>query len=161
MRTSLLDVPWGALLLVVAVGLSADAACRLASRGLPAESGGDRLARALLAGVLLAVSSVAALGFAGVLGRPAILALAIAVFVACRQLPPPAAFRVRWPRAARRPLVLTLLLVAIDLVALLPASPVDWDAASYHLYLPARWLQEGRIFHLPTVFGDNAAAFGR
>ena len=115
--------------------------------------------RTVLAGVLLVVSSVAVLGFAGVLGRPALLALAAAVFVACRRLPSPPASRVRWPRAARWPALLTLLLVAIDLVAQLPVSPVDWDAVTYHLYLPARWLQEGRIFHVPTVFGDNAAAF--
>jgi hypothetical protein len=30
---------------------------------------------------------------------------------------------------------------------------------TYHLYFPARWIQAAAIEHIPTVFGDNAAAF--
>ncbi len=155
-----LDIPWGTLLLAAAVWLTAGAAYRLAPRILPVASDGERYLRSLLVAVLLAVSTVAALGFAGALYPVAILAVAAAVFVACRRLPAPeVSARRAWPRGVLGPAILTLLLVACDLAAQLPASPVDWDAATYHLYLPARWLQEGHIFHLPTVFGDNAAAF--
>lgn len=42
---------------------------------------------------------------------------------------------------------------------MLPLTPNSWDAMTYHLYLPLRFVQEGRIFHIPTVFGDNAAAY--
>lgn len=45
----------------------------------------------------------------------------------------------------------------ISAFVLLP--PVDWDAMTYHLYIPCRWIRDGACFHVPTVFGDNAAAF--
>lgn len=41
----------------------------------------------------------------------------------------------------------------------LPLTVSNWDAMTYHLYFPARWIQEGIIFHVPSVFGDNAPAF--
>ncbi len=156
-------VAWGALLLAAAVGLTAGAARRLASRVLPADSSSEGLLRAILAAVVIAVSSVAVLGLAGVLVPAAILAAAALWYLAARALPaaPPSAGTegVPWPRAIRWPAVLTGLLVALDVAAFLPASPVDWDAATYHLHLPGRWLQEGRLFHVPTPFSDNAAAF--
>lgn len=45
------------------------------------------------------------------------------------------------------------------LAVYLPLCPAEWDAMTYHLYIPCRWVQEGMIFHIPTAFGDNAAAF--
>lgn len=63
------------------------------------------------------------------------------------------------PRELYLPLTLTLGVLYVDLLVFWPAPPFDWDAMTYHLYLPARWLQEGRWHHVPTVFGDNAAAF--
>ena len=152
-------MPLGALLLALAAWLVADAARRLAPRVLPAAAGrAEELLRMLLVAVLMAVSAAAVLGLAGVLYAVAILVLYVYFF---QRLPTPVTVEggapvppeIRWPAA------LTLLLLAADLLAYLPASPVDWDAATYHLYLPARWLQEGRLFHMPTPFGDNAAAF--
>ncbi len=55
------------------------------------------------------------------------------------------------------------LLAGIVLIAgltlFLPFTPGQWDALTYHLFIPTRWVQEGMIFHVPTVFGDPAAAF--
>ena len=159
-----LDVPWGVVLLAVAAGLTLGTARRLVALGLPVEeSRSEELLRRLLVVVLITISSVAVLGFAGVLSAVAILMVAVLLYLGSRRLPEmapvPSQGGARWPRSIRWPAILTSVLVVFDLASYLPASPVDWDAATYHLHLPARWLQEGRIFHLPTVFGDNAAAF--
>jgi 4-amino-4-deoxy-L-arabinose transferase-like glycosyltransferase len=50
-------------------------------------------------------------------------------------------------------------IIVWDLGWRLPAPATAWDALTYHLYMPARWLLEGRLVHVPTVFGDPAAAF--
>ncbi len=159
-----LDVPLGALLCAVAAWLISGAASRLAPRLLPAPgASGEGLLRTMLVAAMMTVSPVAVLGFTGGLSAAALIIVAASIYVACRWPPAPAPVRAEggrsYPSAVRWPLILTLVLVGFDLIAYLPASPVDWDAATYHLFLPARWLQEGRIFHLPTVFGDNAAAF--
>ena len=52
-----------------------------------------------------------------------------------------------------------LLFIVIRLAASLPLTPNDWDAMTYHLFIPLRWMHAGEIFHVPTVFGDNAAAY--
>lgn len=41
----------------------------------------------------------------------------------------------------------------------LPLSPSSWDAMTYHIYIPCRWVQEQMIFHVPTVFSDISSAF--
>ena len=112
----------------------------------------------------LVVALVALLGAAGVLSARALLlgSAGTCVLSLCvRPTPPPAllpesAVRLR---VYRWPLLFALLIVLWDLGLRLPAPPTDWDALTYHLYLPARWLQAGRLFHIPTVFGDPAAAF--
>lgn len=60
-----------------------------------------------------------------------------------------------------------ILLIAIPAIVLnsfiasvnLPLTVTNWDAMTYHLYFPSRWIQDGMIFHVPSVFGDNAPAF--
>ena len=154
-----LRVPVGVLLLALVGWIVFDAARRLAPRYLPAApSRSEAWLRLLLVAVLIAVTAVAVLGLVGVLWPAAILFLYMYLF----QRQPPLAIiegERPVPPELRWLAIPTLLLLAFDLVAYLPASPVDWDAATYHLYLPARWLQAGRLFHVPTVFGDNAAAF--
>ena len=159
-----LAVPWGALLLVAGAGMTVAAARRLAPRLLAgASSNSEAALRLVLIAVWLTTSIVAVLGLVGVLGPVAIFVVAALLYAGVRRWPvssPQGNCGLdSWPRAILWPAILTLLLAVLDLIAQLPASPVDWDAATYHLYLPARWLQEGRIFHVPTVFGDNAAAF--
>ncbi len=158
-----MEILTGVILCAATAGLTVAAARRWAPRLLPAthaDSGEARLRWALVA-VLFVVWPVALWGHAGWLGRGALALTAGLLFLASRALPTPARLSLGESPATgpRWPLLLTVGLVAFDLAAFLPASPVDWDAATYHLYFPARWLQEGRIFHIPTVFGDNAAAF--
>ena len=106
---------------------------------------------------------VAILGFSGLLQPVLLLGLAAGggLWALRDGRGRPFANLPRWavPRQWRLPLWLTGGLFLIDLSVLLPMPPTAWDAMTYHLFLPARWLQDGRIFHIPTVFGDNAAAF--
>jgi hypothetical protein len=37
--------------------------------------------------------------------------------------------------------------------------PVAYDSLTYHLFFPARWLQDGRLSIIPTPFGDQAPAY--
>lgn len=157
-----LDVLAGGLRLSAAVLLLAAAARRWAPRLLPAgpRSFSETFLRVGLIATVFAVSSVAVLGAAGALGGWTLLLASAALYGGALFLPspgrPPAGAgrrRVPWPLAP------ALLVLAVDAVVHLPASPVNWDAMTYHLYFPARWLQEGRLFHVPTVFSDDSAAF--
>lgn len=55
-------------------------------------------------------------------------------------------------------LVLWGLLACIVLLYWAPA-PAERDDLTYHLFFPARWVQEQRVFIVPTPFGDNAPAY--
>jgi len=130
---------------------------------LPSSDSERGLAVGLLAAWLITIL-VAGLGLAGQLG-PNRLLLAVAVlFVASLMLRPerpepllpragPEQLAVLWPVLFAAPILLW------DLGWRLPAPATDWDALTYHLYLPARWLQAEQLTHIPTVFGDPAAAF--
>src|ERR1019366_9929072 len=37
--------------------------------------------------------------------------------------------------------------------------PQAYDSLNYHLYFPARWIQDGRLSIIPTPFGDEAPAY--
>jgi hypothetical protein len=37
--------------------------------------------------------------------------------------------------------------------------PQAYDSLNYHLYFPARWIQDGRLSIVPTPFGDEAPAY--
>ncbi len=50
------------------------------------------------------------------------------------------------------------LLVFVFCVAL-AHPPTEYDSLTYHLFFPARWLQDHRIFIVPTPFGDQAPAY--
>ncbi|MHB9138427.1 MAG: hypothetical protein ACYC4Q_03375, partial [Victivallaceae bacterium] len=52
-----------------------------------------------------------------------------------------------------------LIIIIIGIAIFLPLVPFKWDSLTYHVYMPVRWVQEQMIFHISTVFGDNAAAF--
>ncbi len=159
-----MNVPTGVLLCAAAAWLTLAAARRAAPCLLPSPAGrAEELLRTLLVGVLMIVESTAVLGFGGWLHSAGLVIAGGLFYFACRGLPEPEPASAEadrsWPRELGFPVGLSLVVTVLDLAFFLPASPVDWDAATYHLYLPARWLQEGRIFHIPTVFGDNAAAF--
>ncbi len=110
---------------------------------------------------LCVVLPVAALGLAGILGTFSLILVTGALGLWASRLEEPQSPSIPWQnlRGLGWPLALTALVVGLDLLTHLPSPPVSWDAMTYHLYFPARWLQEGRLFHVPTVFSDNAAAF--
>ncbi len=47
----------------------------------------------------------------------------------------------------------------IAIAGLVQLPPLSYDVLTYHLYIPARWIQENAFIHVPTVFSDNSAAF--
>jgi hypothetical protein len=71
----------------------------------------------------------------------------------------------RLPRARGRRLaetVLLLLLVALCAIVAVRslADPTyEYDALTYHLVFPAKWVQDGAISIVPTWFGDPAPAY--
>ncbi len=120
------------------------------------------LAVGLLAAWIVAVL-VAGLGAVGWLGPNGLL-LGVAVLWAGTRILRPERPTPLLPRAEPGssllwPTLLAVPILLFDLGWRLPAPPTDWDALTYHLYLPARWLEAGRLLHVPTVFGDPAAAF--
>lgn len=85
--------------------------------------------------------------------------LGVLVWIATSRRPFQLPARPAWPLWPPWPLWPSLLLVALQTLVVLPLPPDDWDAMTYHLFLPARWLQEGGFVHVPTVFGDSTPAF--
>ncbi len=175
-----LETLTGGFLLTAAAGWTAAAAGRTGPWLLPtrSRSTAEIFLRAALVATLMIVAPVALLGFVGGLNSAALTLAAAAFYLASRRGPasrgpasrlPPPPSGLRFGASLRPlggdllafgwPAALTAAVVSIDLLVHLPAAPTGWDAATYHLYFPARWLQEGRLFHVPTVFSDNAAAF--
>ncbi len=132
----------------------------------------ERWSRRMVAVALLVLATVAFAGATSRLDRPSLLAASLVLGTGSLLL----GWRRgnRFPRRSeeaeswadvrvspepRIPWIATGAVLALDLLVFWPAPPIDWDAMTYHLYLPARWLQEGSWHHVPTVFGDNAAAF--
>jgi hypothetical protein len=61
-----------------------------------------------------------------------------------------------------RPAILVALVVPVAIfVAVLGVMhpPVEYDSLTYHLFFPARWLQDHRISILQTPFGEQAPAY--
>jgi hypothetical protein len=52
------------------------------------------------------------------------------------------------------------LIVGIVMVLRLYSPLIDHDPLTYQLYFPAQWLREGRLFIVPTPFGDPSQAYG-
>ncbi len=156
----------GSFLLVAAVGLTASAAARCAALLAPTGPAprSELCLRAGVVGTFFVVAPAATLGLLGQLNAGALMLAAVALYLASRGvsasfLPPRTRGETGGWRALRWPALVSALVVALDFLTRLPSPPVAWDAMTYHLYQPARWLQEGGLFHVPTVFSDNAAAF--
>ena len=111
----------------------------------------------LILSCLLLQSETYLCGIAGTLNSSYILLLLFAVYLPLmmKQRPLIPEYQGRMPYLLLPPFILSIAFLAVYL----PLCPVEWDAMTYHLYIPCRWVQEGRIFHIPTVFGDNAPAF--
>ncbi|MEO1085455.1 MAG: hypothetical protein AAFY88_14545, partial [Acidobacteriota bacterium] len=166
-----LDLLVGAALWLLGTAAVVSAAPPLARRLMPRGTWptSELFLRSTLVATSVFVALPAAAGFAGVIHRPALLAGAAAVFAAgvwarrprgaatTRRSSGPSAAGTLW--GPRLPWGLAGAVVALDALLALPKPPSTWDAMTYHLYLPARWLQDGHIFHVPTVFFDNVAAY--
>ena len=100
-------------------------------------------------------------GFTCLLYRESLFILAIGGMIAAKCLLQRYHLEILWPVPVSR--WFWLLPAALILIAgvsiFLPFTPAQWDVMTYHLYVPVRWLQAGRIIHVPTFYGDEAAAF--
>jgi hypothetical protein len=115
------------------------------------------LKTALTVGLGLGILSLEAflVGLAGLFTRPALTGLVLLVLLTVvpalklnRDTCPP---RLHNPeRETGLPLILVGLTVLVNLMFIL-APPVFFDAMTYHLELPSRYLLEGRVFHV----GEN------
>ena len=71
-----------------------------------------------------------------------------------------------WPRFRRpttRPMWLTLAALAAVILATawraLASPTYEYDVLTYHLFVPARWIQDAAVSIIPTWFGDPAPAY--
>ena len=51
-------------------------------------------------------------------------------------------------------ILVTTMLLGVALATALRFGPVRHDVLTYHLFFPARWVQQQSIFYVPTLFGD-------
>lgn len=158
------DLIWGVARVLIGCALVWETSRRwspvLSSQGVGVERG---LAVGLLA-FWLVITVVAGLGASHALGAGSMLIVTFALFSASlvlrRERPTPLLPPVGPERLALLwPMLMVVPILFWDIGWRLPAPPTDWDGLTYHLYLPVRWLQAGQLLHVPTVFGDPAAAF--
>ena len=103
------------------------------------------------------------LGSIGLLTRPAAVASAGIVGLGMmwigRRFAAPPLDRVtpRWIEKAIRALLFVALALTVWLALLDPGYA--YDTLTYHLFFPARWIQDGAISVVPTWFGDPAPAY--
>lgn len=156
---------WGTARGVLATTLLAFATVRWSARLFPgAPDAADRSLRVLLTGAFLPIASVVALGLVDALTSTSLVVAAVLLAGSAAIPPRPQASEL--PYRAFRPtrplswlLALAVGVVLLDGLLALPVPPTAWDAMTYHLHIPNRWLQEGGVHHVPTVFGDPAAAY--
>jgi hypothetical protein len=145
-------------LLCAAVGLTAS---RIVRRVFPWEGAADAILRTGIVAFALIVLMGLALGTAGLLGPPAYLVVAATGWMASLVLKTPR--QAPNVRATAVPIQIAVVLVpilAFIVAAGLLQSPLTlYDSLSYHLFFPARWLQEHRLSIIPTPFSDEAQAY--
>lgn len=166
------------LLLFVGMNLPpALSAGRLASRlfarrGLPL-----LLGTTLLIHLVLAIGITGVVGLFGMISPSAFIAVGLAVLVNVLLLFPASSTSPDQPEVfwnvlrqkisfsttdERRALVLIawgMVIAATALALGLITRPISYDSLTYHLFFPARWLQEGGLSVIPTPFGDPAPAY--
>jgi hypothetical protein len=62
-----------------------------------------------------------------------------------------------WPAIAAIAAIAGMLVLVVAVGMTHP--PQAYDSLNYHLYFPARWIQDGRLSIVPTPFGDEAPAY--
>lgn len=114
-------------------------------------------------GLAISVFCSGVLGVTGWLTPGAYVALLAALFLASLflrtsgslSMPPSSTLDIRLPIVAAG-VALTVLVIANGLVH----SPATaYDSLSYHLFFPARWIQDHHLSIIPTPFSDEAQAY--
>lgn len=137
---------------------------------LPLRSGGERFSAAWVIGWAWAILGMQCLGAIGAIARPSLLAwvvlgAGIGVWAsrkrsAARVEPDDEARAGRWDRETVLAVGFTLW-TAGELFGVAWTSPVRVvsDGPIYHLYFAAKWWKAGRLFLIPTPFGESAAPY--
>jgi hypothetical protein len=150
------------LLFWASSALVALTAVRLVRRVFPAGALSGTLIRVGIVAFAIIVLSGLVLGSAGLLSSMAYLVVSVALFARSLLTSPPSrpTPSERWP-AVPLPVVAVVLPVLAFIVAVgIIESPLTlYDSLSYHLFFPARWIQEHRLSIVPTPFGDPAQAY--
>jgi hypothetical protein len=140
------------------VGLSS---ARLERHLWPASDSLDAGLRTAAIAFALIVAGGMILGSLGWVATAPFLLFHAAVFGAVWLLtrapaPAPAPIDANFPLPAIAAIAAMLVLVvAVGLTH----PPQAYDSLNYHLYFPARWIQDGRLSIVPTPFGDEAPAY--
>ena len=143
----------------------------VAAHGLRQPRGWPRVLGACVVSWAWVTLGMQILGTIGLLGRPALLAWAVAGVasgLACRaargavEIAPEGAGRGAWSWSWEATAALGLMIgawgVLLAPAVLLPPRVVS-DGPIYHLYFAAKWWKAGRIFLVPTPFGETAAPY--
>jgi hypothetical protein len=145
-------------LLCVSVGFTAS---RIVRRVFPWAGAADATLRVGTVAFALIVLTGVALGTAGLIGPPAFLSVAVAGWGASLVLKTPS----RSPIVGATAVPIQIAVVLVPILAFVVAvglvqSPLTlYDSLSYHLFFPARWLQEHRLSIIATPFSDEAQAY--
>jgi hypothetical protein len=141
------------------VGFSAT---RLQRHAWPASDRVDAALRTAAIAFALIVAGGMILGGLGWVAPAPFLLFYAAVFGAIWLLtpaPPPAAIDMIVPLPAIAALVAIATMLVLVIAVGLTHPPQAYDSLNYHLYFPARWIQDGRLSIIPTPFGDEAPAY--
>lgn len=121
----------------------------------------DAIARAAILAFAAIVATGLTLGAAGTLTLPAyVTAFAILAAIVFATTRPPTVVAIAPPAIPVLVAALAIPLLALVVAAGLAQSPLTlYDAVSYHLVFPARWLLDQRLSIVPTPFSDPAQAY--
>lgn len=133
----------------------------LISRFAPGVTRTDSLIRICIVAFALAISTEAALGSLGLLYPLACVGILVLIMLVVLCLAEEKSLNLlaqpSLPISVQVYPVAALLLLALCVG--LTQAPIEYDALTYHLYFPARWLQEGRMMMIPTPFSDQSPAY--
>jgi len=149
------------LLFWALAGLVVATAIRLVRAVFPWRGAIDAALRVAVVAFAVAVASAGLLGVAGLVAPLPLLVVAVGGFLIARLLPaPPQQPTIDARHVPAFAAAVLCPIVAFVLAAGLRDSPLTlYDSLSYHLFFPARWLQEHRLFLIATPFSDEAQAY--
>jgi len=144
-----------------ALALAATVGWRIARR-IGYQGSVDTLLATLVIASAVIVSVIAVTGAMGWLHPPAVFAIQTVIGVAALWLQPRAVIpasdhKIGLIPVAALAIISTLLVYSVAFAAWHPFTL--YDSPSYHLYFPARWVQDGRIAIIATPFSDPAQAY--